>query len=91
MRSAKFEADKLVSVGVQCSDVGSPFGYESDTLTVHELIDVIKAGGRVVGLWPAGQVWRHCPLEVIFCMTKPKALRLWTSIDRTALYSQRWR
>lgn len=63
--SAKFDGNKLVSVGVQCSEVGSPFGYESDTLTLHELIELIKSDEKVEGLWPAGQVWNHWPLEVI--------------------------
>lgn len=65
VRSAKFDGDKLVSVGVQCSEVGSPFGYKGDMLTLHELIGLVKAGEKVEGVWPAGQVWHHWPLEVV--------------------------
>ena len=65
VRSARFADGKLLSVGIQCSEVGSSFGYESDELTVSELINLIKSGEKVEGLWPAGQVWHCWSLKVV--------------------------
>ena len=50
MHSVYFDAGKLASLSVHCSEAGSQFGCEHDLLALRELIDLIIEGKKDEGL-----------------------------------------